>query len=275
MGSDFKTDDPSFNYPRFFKIILHDTIREGRLAIPKKFVAIYGNCLSNCINLIVPDGTKWEMELSKSGNYEAWLQKGWKEFSEHYSLKHSYMLVFEYQDKSNFHVFIFDTTLLEIEYPRKPNFIPNLELNTSQLNGSTEIEDSDSKNIEFEGKCNESNGSTVSQSLEAAEKFSSANPWFKVVLPSKKGLLQALDIPNKFVLEHTVGCSHTVKLMVEGSKHCWPTKLHVIWKRNRTSFGRGWRAFFTDNSLKYRDVCVFELVATKTLKVHIFRHPSS
>ncbi|XP_065871117.1 B3 domain-containing transcription factor VRN1-like isoform X2 [Euphorbia lathyris] len=200
MGSDFKTDDPSFNYPRFFKIILHDTIREGRLAIPKKFVAIYGNCLSNCINLIVPDGTKWEMELSKSGNYEAWLQKG---------------------------------------------------------------------------KCNESNGSTVSQSLEAAEKFSSANPWFKVVLPSKKGLLQALDIPNKFVLEHTVGCSHTVKLMVEGSKHCWPTKLHVIWKRNRTSFGRGWRAFFTDNSLKYRDVCVFELVATKTLKVHIFRHPSS
>ncbi|XP_065872610.1 B3 domain-containing transcription factor VRN1-like [Euphorbia lathyris] len=271
-------DDHSFNIlgrnPKFFKAIVQDTIRDGRLAIPKKFVKMYGDCLCSRTVLKVADGTIWKMELSKpeNGKYEAWLEKGWKEFSEHYSLKHGYLLLFKYEDRSNFLVLIFDTTLLEIDYPRKPNSSPNLKQNPSQLNGFIEIEDSDSENLELEGISNEWKGRRISQALEVANKFSSINPWFKVVLKSYKGQLFSVCVPFGFVKEHIGWNLETVILKMEGSKRCWPTKLNVYRQNYTARLSIGWSAFMRDNCLKMRDVCVFELVASNELKVHIFRH---
>lgn len=83
--------------------------------IPKKFVRLYGKGLSNKALLEVPNGTVSEVELFKSDG-KIWLQNGWKEFAEHYSLALGSLLVFEYKKSGHFHVLILDKTTMEIDY---------------------------------------------------------------------------------------------------------------------------------------------------------------
>jgi len=83
--------------------------------IPKKFVRLYGKGLSNKALLEVPNGTVSEVELFKSDG-KIWLQNGWKEFAEHYSLALGSLLVFEYKNSCHFHVLILDKTAMEIDY---------------------------------------------------------------------------------------------------------------------------------------------------------------
>ncbi|WCJ19559.1 B3 domain-containing protein Os11g0197600 [Euphorbia peplus] len=332
------TSNISGQNPKFFKIILQDTIQDARLAIPRKFVKEHRDCLSSRITIKVSDGTLWKMELLMGHNYEAWLQQGWKEFEEYYSLQHGFLLLFKYEDGSNFHVIIFDTTLLEIEYPKKPDsstnldknpsfipnldknpsffssdldenpsFIPNLDQNPSfipkldknpsfsspdldknrsfisdleqnpssgpKLDGFITVDDSDEENLDIEGVSGKSEGKRISRALETADKFSSTNPWFKVVLKSTRGRLFSLCMPIGFIREH-IDCNlETVILKVEGGKCRWPTTLNLYLKKSSARLSAGWSAFVKDNHLKDKDVCVFELVAKNELKVHIFRHP--
>lgn len=85
-------------------------------SIPRKFVRKYGKDLSNPVLLKVPDGRTWQMELIKSDG-EVWLQNGWQEFLEYYSLAHGSFLVFEYNKRDcHFNVIIFDKTASEIDY---------------------------------------------------------------------------------------------------------------------------------------------------------------
>ncbi|KAG8474660.1 hypothetical protein CXB51_031186 [Gossypium anomalum] len=72
--------------PHFFKVILQETLRDGILGIPKKFVRKYGNQLSSPVKLEVPSGAIWQVELAKTDERVS-LQNGWREFAEHYSLE--------------------------------------------------------------------------------------------------------------------------------------------------------------------------------------------
>lgn len=90
---------------------------------PRKFVTKYGDSLSSPVLLMVPSGSTWHVELIKSDG-DVWLQNGWKEFAEHYSLKHGHFLVFKYQGDCNFQVLIFDMSASEIEYP---HISPNMD----------------------------------------------------------------------------------------------------------------------------------------------------
>ncbi|KAK9038800.1 hypothetical protein V6N11_023653 [Hibiscus sabdariffa] len=104
--------------PQFFKIILEDTIQDKKLGIPRKFVKKYGNGLSNSVLLTVPSGDTWHVELTKSDGV-VWLQNGWQEVVEFYSLKNGYFLVFKYEGNGKFMLLIFDMSASEIEYPCK------------------------------------------------------------------------------------------------------------------------------------------------------------
>ncbi|GMI68864.1 hypothetical protein HRI_000555700 [Hibiscus trionum] len=104
--------------PHFFKIFLEDTIRDKKLGIPKKFMKKYGNGLSNSVLLTVPSGDTWHVELTRSDGV-VWLQNGWQEFVEFYSLKNGYFLVFKYEGNDTFFILIFDMSASEIEYPCK------------------------------------------------------------------------------------------------------------------------------------------------------------
>ena len=62
-----------------------------------------------------PDGTQWKVYWTRQ-NGEVWFERGWKEFTENYSLDHGHLLVFTYEGTSQFDVHIYDKSALEIDY---------------------------------------------------------------------------------------------------------------------------------------------------------------
>ncbi|KAK3025450.1 LOW QUALITY PROTEIN: hypothetical protein RJ639_041336 [Escallonia herrerae] len=100
--------------PQFFKIIDSDIVHYQKLRIPKRFVREHEKNLSSPVFLEVPSGAKWKIELVKSGR-DVWLQTGWKEFADYYSIGLWHFLM--YEGGSRFQVIIFDTSASEIEYP--------------------------------------------------------------------------------------------------------------------------------------------------------------
>ncbi|KAK2449958.1 putative glucose-6-phosphate 1-epimerase [Trifolium repens] len=63
-----------------------------------------------------PDGTKWKVYWKKI-NGEIWFEKGWKTFTQNYSLGHGCLVVFQYeQGTSKFHVLILGQNAVEIDY---------------------------------------------------------------------------------------------------------------------------------------------------------------
>ncbi|KAF5463877.1 hypothetical protein F2P56_014005 [Juglans regia] len=120
MASQGQRDDQSpgveVKAPHFFKIILADSLRHGKLMIPRRFVRKHGEGLSNLAFLNLPNGAEWKLELTRFDD-EIWLQKGWQEFMEYYSVKPGHFLVFRYEGNSCFHILIFDMSATEIDYP--------------------------------------------------------------------------------------------------------------------------------------------------------------
>ncbi|KAF2318736.1 hypothetical protein GH714_010390 [Hevea brasiliensis] len=117
MASSSKRDMFEADRPHFFKIILDETIHDKKLGIPRRFVRKYGKDLSSPAFLQVPSGRIWKVELNKCDG-EIWLQNGWQEFMEYYSLAYGSFLVFEYNKRNcHFNVIIFDKTASEIYYP--------------------------------------------------------------------------------------------------------------------------------------------------------------
>ncbi|KAI3452085.1 hypothetical protein Pfo_008750 [Paulownia fortunei] len=104
---------------KFFKIILNP--RAHGLKIPTEFTRRYGLVLPNRVFLRAPNGPAFRVELINS-NGETWLQKGWHEFKEYYSVGFGHFLVFDYDRNSHFHVLIFGMTASEIEYPVDANY---------------------------------------------------------------------------------------------------------------------------------------------------------
>ncbi|MBA0620189.1 hypothetical protein Godav_005951 [Gossypium davidsonii] len=102
--------------PHFFKVILQETLRDGILGIPRKFVRKYGNQLSSPVKLEVPSGAIWQVELAKTDE-RVRLQNGWREFAEHYSLELGSFVVFRYEGNDHFHDLIFDKSASETDYP--------------------------------------------------------------------------------------------------------------------------------------------------------------
>lgn len=89
--------------------------------IPDAFMRKYGRDLQDVVLLKVSTGASWRVELVHHENRGTLLQKGWERFAEFYSIEKFYFLVFKYEGNSQFHVFIFDRTASEIEYPVQTN----------------------------------------------------------------------------------------------------------------------------------------------------------
>ncbi|KAG6725039.1 hypothetical protein I3842_02G013200 [Carya illinoinensis] len=102
--------------PHFFKIILSRCLQDRKLMIPRRFIRRYGEGLSNLAFLKLPNGAEWKLELTKCDG-KVWLQKGWQEFIEYYSLKLGHLLVFRYEGNSHFYILVFDKSATEIDYP--------------------------------------------------------------------------------------------------------------------------------------------------------------
>ncbi|XP_004244892.1 B3 domain-containing protein Os01g0905400 [Solanum lycopersicum] len=105
--------------PQFFKIILSP--HASKLNIPDEFVIKYGADLRDVVFLEVPTGAIWKVELLQNSNGTKYLNNGWNQFKEYYSIAIGYFLLFQYNGNSHFSVCIFDLSASEIEYLSGPN----------------------------------------------------------------------------------------------------------------------------------------------------------
>lgn len=111
--------------------------------VPSKFVRKFGENIPNLVFLKPPDGTEWEIHLTKYDNGEVWFEKGWREFATHYSLDYGHLVVFKYEKGTySFEINIFDMSAIEIEYP------PLLLLHEQKQN-TNDDDHSDNDSVEF------------------------------------------------------------------------------------------------------------------------------
>ena len=75
----------------------------------------YRGGLEQVVLLRVSSGASWPIELIQI-EFGTWLDKGWKDFVEYYSIREFHFLVFKYSVCSQFQVIIFDPSASEIEY---------------------------------------------------------------------------------------------------------------------------------------------------------------
>ncbi|EYU30825.1 hypothetical protein MIMGU_mgv11b018073mg [Erythranthe guttata] len=223
--------------------------------IPREFVKRYGNTLlRNCsvISLKVPTDSLWRVELTRADG-EIWLQNGWKEFVEFYSIKFGHLLVFEYQGSFQFRVLVFDMTASEIEYP-------------SQCASNSGI------------------GSKSSDSFVSSEQIlTKTKGKGKRKIQDELGSDENECDASVDIIGSTSGCdsndskgnlsdamTRNLKLRVLNGK-TWPVKC-TIYKLS-AKINSGWRNFVKDNRLKVGDVCIFQVINTTRLllEVTIFR----
>ncbi|XP_048227569.1 B3 domain-containing transcription factor VRN1 isoform X3 [Ricinus communis] len=226
-------------------------------AIPASFVNKYFN--KQCDNAILStvDGKSWSVVY----NYDvtnrkprARMSHGWKEFAHENHLQIGDVCVFELinRAKTTLKVFIF-------------RCIKDEKINPSPGNSKQLKQEKSSGNRKFMQR------HSCLKVLEAANKFTSLNPFFKVKLRASHLEHGCLNLPKGFVIKHTKKSISNIILQAEGRE--WPVKL-IFDHSHRGWFSAGWTSFAKENSLQVGDVCIFELVNSKTplLKVSIFRN---
>ncbi|CAL5191853.1 unnamed protein product [Lathyrus oleraceus] len=257
----------------FFKIIVTESLDQGKLMIPIKFVNKYGECLPKAICLKTPNGADWKISLVKSDG-KIWFEKGWKDFANYHSLSHGHLLVFKYERTSHFEVRVFDKSAVEITYPFKRVEANNKEdCRASQkrkVYSSFEI-----GSTSCVKKCKEK---IVNTTLEKAKELKTCNPSFVIVMGAsyvERGFV--LTIPSMFGKTHFDMDKNKgyVYLQVSNYEKVWPVKyrIRMLAGRLRVELLAGWMKFSKDNNLKVGDVCNFEFIlkTNMTFQVHIFR----
>ncbi|KAM1907486.1 hypothetical protein ACFX14_027122 [Malus domestica] len=127
--------------PSFFKVVLDDTLRDGKiktvdlpctyptftcsyvyfdlvfeLKIPPIGSMKYEDFIGDKMFLEVPNGLVWPVELSRR-DCEIWLRRGWLKFARFYFLELGCLLLFTYKGVySHFQVRIFRRNTLEMDY---------------------------------------------------------------------------------------------------------------------------------------------------------------
>ncbi|XP_022740304.1 B3 domain-containing protein LOC_Os12g40080-like isoform X2 [Durio zibethinus] len=280
--------------PHFFKIILEAAIRDRRLGIPRKFVRKYGNGLSSPVVLMVPGGATWHVELTKSDGV-VWLQNGWQEFAEHYSLKYGHLLVFRYEGNCKFQVLIFDMSASEIEYPyisyiedhqsdeecQKPDkeeaetdtFDENLyetlphkktrkksrppcSLPRKKLR--TTPTDKRGLQTKVPRERHAFGANEYDKALQRASSFTLDNPFF-VCIPT--------DFTTRFLKENL---GDVTLCTLDGKT--WSAQYWRYISRNKyikAILYNGWREFMQYNKLEAGDVCVFELIRQTEILLNV------
>ncbi|XP_020593729.1 B3 domain-containing protein Os11g0197600-like isoform X2 [Phalaenopsis equestris] len=104
--------------------------------------------------------------------------------------------------------------------------------------------------------------------LAKARSFKSDKPFMMMIMKGSyvyHGFY--LTLPGPFPFKHLPGCNGEVFLH-DPNKQKWSVR--YIFSR-RPALSGGWGKFAVGNNLEIDDVCVFELIERRNLKVHIFR----
>nr|XP_011467598.1 PREDICTED: putative B3 domain-containing protein Os03g0621600 isoform X1 [Fragaria vesca subsp. vesca]XP_011467599.1 PREDICTED: putative B3 domain-containing protein Os03g0621600 isoform X1 [Fragaria vesca subsp. vesca]XP_011467600.1 PREDICTED: putative B3 domain-containing protein Os03g0621600 isoform X1 [Fragaria vesca subsp. vesca]XP_011467601.1 PREDICTED: putative B3 domain-containing protein Os03g0621600 isoform X1 [Fragaria vesca subsp. vesca] len=265
-----------------FRIVMHPySIRYECVSLPNEFTRRYLMKLpAGIVKLRVLDGRTWSVKFKYDHlNSRARLHGGWSSFVRGNSLKVGDVCIFTLINciELLFEVVFFHT-----------KDSANCPSSTGHGRGaSVQVEEKKHPILEVEPDCSldckigKNNLSKISGqvtqmpssslrtsrvNLEAASKFSSKNPFFKVIMGSG----HTMHIPANFSRSFIKHEKQTAILQVKNRS--WHVNLNP-YKPGATSICGGWAAFAKENCLREGDVCIFELMELNdiVLKVHVFR----
>ncbi|CAJ2657109.1 unnamed protein product [Trifolium pratense] len=290
----------------FFKIILQTNLQT--LKIPNKFTKSYGVGLSNPVLIKPPDGTNWKVYWKKV-NGEIWFEKGWKSFTQNYSLQQGCLVLFKYRKgTSNFNVIILGQNALEIEYD--PSSYTDDDKNENvgdsddesvkildEKNNST-IDHSDDESVEIldewpKRKKNKQRSpigrsprphKKVRGETENTTKSTSSLNWPKEAKAQKVAAKFNSSNPfftiliKPYQLVKGQMCVPSLKGVIENKekhvmlqigKRSWNLKLLCSDDKNGRRLSAGWSKFASESGLQPGDVCIFELINKKDLVFNV------
>ncbi|WJX37369.1 hypothetical protein P8452_25137 [Trifolium repens] len=291
---------------RFFKIILQTNLQ--RLKIPNKFTKRHGVGLSNPVLINPPDGTKWKVYW-KNINGEIWFEKGWKDFTQNYSLQQGCLVLFKYKEgTSKFDVLILGQNAVEIDYDPSSDTDDDQNDNVGHsddesveiLDEKDNVDHSDDESVQIldewlKGKNKQRSPidrsprphKKVKGEAENTTKRTSSLNWPKDAKARK--VTAKFNSCNPF-FTIVIKPYHLIKsqlrvpslkgvienkekyVKLQIGKRSWNVKLLHC---NDNNYGRrlsaGWHLFASENGLQPGNVCIFELINKKNLvfKVHV------
>ncbi|CAN6460007.1 unnamed protein product [Victoria cruziana] len=283
--------------PRFFKIMTDGSAK--RLRIPPAFVE-HINVTSRRAILRGPSDNIWRVEI-KETNRGMIFRKGWKRFHRDHCLEFGDFLVFRYDGNMHFSVQIFDRSACEKE---GTFYVKNSKGNVSPIERQVGVESGKSKQFSptvqadlHNGASEYKNGSncTAKNSKEAncglrrrivsqrravtdeekqraltdASSFQSNNPYCRIVMaPSYVYYGFFMHLPKRFRSKYLPSTACDMTLHGPSGKP-WPVR--YVSTPLYGGLSGGWIKFTLHHNIEVGDVCVFELIKEKELKVHIFR----
>ncbi|XP_017974378.1 PREDICTED: B3 domain-containing transcription factor VRN1 isoform X5 [Theobroma cacao] len=292
-------DHGSLNFkskkPHFFKVLLRDAIEHGKLKIPAQFVKKYGSEIPSPIFLMVPSGAVWQVELTKS-NAEIWMQGGWRQFVEHFSLQLQDFVVFRYEGNGLFNIIIFDKGASEIQYPINSSQAGNLNFTgesqglASEEDGDTSVEilddmpPSKKRREKSPLQCNEGDDNSVeicrkmriysntnrTESKEVEDSYQSL-VFMQVHFPALTTNLQLKNLKNPKLLPFGFAKRYmpgTRMVILQVAGRSWHVKLKSY--PSRSFLTSGWSLFAKENALQANDICVFELINSSNAVLRVY-----
>lgn len=280
----FNADKPSF-----MMAMQPSSIHYNKVGLPSEFGKRYLMKLPAGIAILqVPDGRTWSVKFKYDHAYSRpQLGSGWSSFVRDNSLKVGDVCVFILNNCTDllFEVVFFPTkesancpsstghdrgAIVQVEKKISPiiKAEPECSMNC-EIDASCSPEIGKTKMSNFSGQVTPRPSSSLRASrvnLEAANKFPSDNPFFKVTVGSG----HSVHVPAIFARSFIKRKKQTVMLQVKDRLS--PVNL-VPQEQCSISICGGWVAFAKENCLREGDVCIFELMEMNdiVLKVHIFR----
>ncbi|XP_059431923.1 B3 domain-containing protein Os01g0723500-like isoform X2 [Corylus avellana] len=234
--------------------------------IPPKFEKYLPKELPEQAILRGSTGDEWRVKLCKTAD-GIYLQDGWKHYFEDHSLGGNEFLLFKYNGELCFDVIIFGKDGCERVYG---SLIRTNHETASSSGAGRPRKTSLRSNLLHESKPSKDTPER-SKVSKMAESFASDFPYFKSCMAKYNvDKVFILRLPALFAREHLPQCTTTIVLR-NSEGRSW--KVKYVSTEKSYALSQGWAVFVRDNKLKIGDICIFELLAKKEIRVHIFRRP--
>ncbi|XP_026402155.1 B3 domain-containing protein Os03g0620400-like [Papaver somniferum] len=286
----FTSDNPSFK-----AIMRSSYLKRGTLGVPNAFGTSYlKNRTRLAVTLMVSDGKTWEARyLSRVKGRRS--LSGLGKFVSDNHLREGDVCVFELVDrikfKINVHIFRVSQEIISIHSGGRTKGEPSMstlvEFASSEGRPNQEAEpathefpQASQKRKAFSSKFTHKRSYTMAlqasqlqeSALEAAEKFTSDNPFYKVLMRPSYVRGGYVRVPMVFAKQYLKITTQMAVTLGVSDGRTWEV-LYLARAQHDRRLSQGWPKFVSDNHLKEGDLCVFELVdrINIEMKVHIFR----
>ncbi|KAI3886465.1 hypothetical protein MKX03_036752 [Papaver bracteatum] len=278
---EFTSDNP------FFKALMRPSyIKRGCVGVPNAFGSSYlKNRTRLVVTLTVSDGRTWEVPYVSRVKGRRRLS-GLGKFVSDNHLKEGDVCVFELVDRTSVeiyvHIFRISQEIISIHRGSRTVEFASTEgrLNQEAELATHELPLASRKRKAFSSKFTHKRSDTTAfqasrlleSALEAAEDFTSDNPFYRVLMRPSYVNGGYVVIPKAFGTSYLKKRVRMVVTLRVSDGRTWKVRC-VSRSRNTRKLSPGWNEFATDNHVKEGDVCVFELVdrINFEMNVHIFR----